>query len=73
MCPSDVPVRATGAVVVRPAPTPEELAAIAAALEVAWPRSVVVAAPAPERSPWRWSGRWWASHLPPAAERRRPH
>jgi len=55
------------------APTPEELAAIAAALEVVWPRSAVVTVAPPERSPWRWSGRWWASRLPPAAERRRPH
>jgi hypothetical protein len=55
------------------APSPEELAAIAAALEAVWPRRVPVAEEAPERSPWRWSGRWWASHLPPAAERRRPH
>jgi hypothetical protein len=55
------------------APTPEELAAIATALEVVWRRPVVVAAAEPEHSPWRWSGRWWASHLPPAAERRRPH
>jgi len=55
------------------APSPEELAAIAAALEVVWRRPVTIVEEPPERSPWRWSGRWWASHLPPAAERRRPH
>ena len=60
MCPSE-------------APQPDELAAIVAALEVVWRRPVVVTDTAPERSPWRWSGRWWASKLPPAAERRRPH
>jgi hypothetical protein len=54
-------------------PTPEELAAIVAALEAVWRRPVVVAAAGPEHSPWRWSGRWWASQLPPAAERRRPN
>ncbi|HEY2429349.1 MAG TPA: hypothetical protein VGI06_10485 [Acidimicrobiales bacterium] len=60
MCPSD------------PGPSAEQLAAIVAAVEVAWPRPVVVAeAPTPP-SPWRWSGRWWASAQPVAAERRRP-
>jgi hypothetical protein len=54
-------------------PSPEELAAIAAALEVVYRGGAVVAEQPPERSPWRWSGRWWASKLPPAAERRRPH
>jgi len=54
------------------APSPEELAAIAAALEAVWQRPVVVVEAEPARSQWRWSGRWWASRLPPAAERRRP-
>ena len=42
------------------APTDEEAAAIAAALEALWPRPVTVAQP--ERAPtlaWRFSGRWW--------------
>jgi hypothetical protein len=52
-------------------PSPEELAAIVAAVEVAWPRPVVVAAPpdAPAM-PWRFSGRWWAR--PQTARRDRP-
>ena len=38
--------------------TAEEVAAIAAAVEVAWPRGG--AAPPPEPPPrWRFSGRWW--------------
>ena len=46
---------------VSPAPTDEEFAAIFAALELAWPRPVVVAAPQPPTSggSWKWSGRWW--------------
>ena len=53
----------------RTAPSPAELAAIVAAVEVAWPRPVVVAEASPPRRPWRWSGRWWASGMPSAAER----
>jgi hypothetical protein len=50
-------------------PSPEELVAIVAAVEVVWPR------PVPEEQPvappaWRFSGRWWAR--PPAARRERP-
>ena len=57
---------------VRPVPTDEEAAVITAAIEAAWPRSVVVAdAPRIEReSVWRFSGRWWAK--PIAARRERP-
>ncbi|MEM8905618.1 MAG: hypothetical protein AAGA17_01420 [Actinomycetota bacterium] len=37
----------------------EELAAVVAAVEVAWPRPVA-APPPPDRPPaWRFSGRWW--------------
>ena len=53
---------------VRPTPTDEELAAIMASVEVAWPRPVLVEAVA-EPSRWRFSGRWWAKPLP--ARRRR--
>ncbi len=53
-------------------PSPEELAAIVAAVELTWPRPVVVAAAPVKRSSWRWSGRWWASGKPVAADRRRP-
>jgi hypothetical protein len=53
-------------------PTPAELAAIVAAVEVAWPRPVVLtAATGPERpGPWRFSGRWWSK--PSAVRRNRP-
>jgi hypothetical protein len=41
----------------------EEVAAIVAAVEVAWPRPV--AAPAEEPPPrWRFSGRWWSKPVP---------
>lgn len=51
-------------------PSGEELAAVIAAVEGAWPRPVV-AAGAPDTTPaWRFSGRPWA--LPVVARRRRP-
>jgi hypothetical protein len=50
---------------ITPAPTDEEMVAIVAALELAWPRPVVLLS-APNSGPskaasWRWSGRWWAA------------
>jgi hypothetical protein len=49
---------------VTPAPTDEEMVAIVAALELAWPRPVVLLStptgPSKAAS-WRWSGRWWAA------------
>ena len=54
-------------------PTPAEMAAIVAAVEVAWPRPVVVAAETVDRPPvWRFSGRWWLPRRPVAAGRVRP-
>lgn len=51
------------------APTDDELAAIMAAVEVAWPRPAVAEeAEAPSR--WRFSGRWWSKPMP--ARRDRP-
>jgi hypothetical protein len=45
------------------------MAAIVAAIEVAWPRAVTVADPAqPPR--WRFAGRWWSK--PVAVRRDRP-
>jgi hypothetical protein len=43
-------------------PSPEELAAIIAAVEMTWPRPVLVTpALEPEGpSPWRFAGRWWS-------------
>jgi hypothetical protein len=43
--------------------SPEEVAAIVAAIEVTWPRAVV--APEGETVPrWRFSGRWWTKPVP---------
>ena len=49
-------------------PTVEEVAAIVAAIEVAWPKP---AAPAvvDEPSRWRFSGRWWSKPLPQRRDR----
>jgi hypothetical protein len=47
-----------------PPPDPAVLAAIAAAVQLAWPRP----APADEHDPvhlrWRFSGRWWSKPVP---------
>jgi hypothetical protein len=49
-------------------PTGEEMAAVLAAIEVAWPRATVAAAPpAPPR--WRFAGRWWSKPVPARRER----
>ena len=49
------------------------MAAIVAAVEMAWPRPVVVVDTKPARPPaWRFSGRWWMPSLPVAADRNRP-
>jgi hypothetical protein len=54
-------------------PSPEQLAAIIAAVEVAWPRPVVVVDDAPEQvTPWRFSNRWWTPRRAPASARIRP-
>jgi len=67
------PAPPSGPVPARPAPSLAELAAIVAAVEVAWPRPVVLVPEAGEPgSPWRWSGRWWTTRRGVAAERRRP-
>ena len=52
-------------------PSPEQLAAIVAAVEMAWPRPVLAQDdPAPGPNPWRFSGRWWSR--PQTARRERP-
>lgn len=62
---------------VSPTPTDEELVAIVAAVEAAWPRPVVVVDDGTSRvrragdGAWKWSGRWWALRKVPA-DRRRP-
>ena len=53
---------------VTPAPSDEEAVAIAAAIEVAWPRGGV--APEPEEPPrWRFAGRWWSKPIPVRRDR----
>jgi len=57
------PARATlepGDLVVTPAPTSDELAAIIAAYEELWPAPAEVAMPAPSPR-WRFAGRPWVS------------
>jgi hypothetical protein len=59
-----VPVVAPVVSAITPAPTDEEMVAIVAALELAWPRPVILlsAPTGPSKAAsWRWSGRWWAA------------
>ncbi len=49
---------------IRPAPTDEEAAAIAAAIEMSWPRAVVGGAEPPAPPRWRFAGRWWTKPIP---------
>ena len=56
---------------VTPAPTEEEAVAIMAAMQVLWPRPVMVVEEVRRReATWRFSGRWWAKPWP--ARRARP-
>jgi hypothetical protein len=59
---------------ITPDPTPEEVAAIAAAVEALWPRPAVAAGDQGEPpTRWRFSGRWWLSGSSPVpTQRRRP-
>ncbi len=50
-------------------PTPEELAAIVAAVEVAWPRAAAGAPASAPISRWRFSGRWWSKPVPSRRDR----
>jgi hypothetical protein len=45
-------------------PEPAELAAIVAAVELAWPRPVIVEEADDDAPAWRWSGRWWSGPVP---------
>jgi hypothetical protein len=44
-------------------PSDEEVAAIVAAIEVAWPRAAA-AGPSLDPPRWRFSGRWWTKPVP---------
>ena len=51
-------------------PTEEEVAAAIAAIELLWPRAVVVVDAEPPKPPaWRFSGRWWARPVPVSRQR----
>jgi len=51
-------------------PSEEELAAIVAAIEMAWPRPVVVPQTlTPQPSRWRFAGRWWSKPIPVRRDR----
>jgi hypothetical protein len=47
------------------------MAAIVAAVELVWPRPVVVVEEPPEdtQSRWRFSGRWWVKPIPSRRDR----
>ncbi|HTN81054.1 MAG TPA: hypothetical protein VMK16_15365 [Acidimicrobiales bacterium] len=56
---------------VTPPPTEDEMAAIVAAVTMAWPRPAPPPEDAAQHTPaWRFSGRWWAR--PVAVRRARP-
>ena len=54
---------------ISPDPTDEEVAAITAAIEVAWPRVALGTPDDFEPSRWRFSGRWWSKPLPTRRDR----
>lgn len=49
-----------GPIVIAGQPSPAQLAAIVAAIELTWPEPAQIRSEPPQSSPWRWSGRWWA-------------
>ena len=60
-----------GLTVPQPAgPDPAVLAAITAAVQLAWPRPAAADEHDPAHEPWRFSGRWW--HKPTPIRRDRP-
>ncbi len=48
----------------RPEPDPAVLAAITAAVQLAWPRPVPADEHDPVHEAWRFSGRWWNKPVP---------
>jgi hypothetical protein len=54
---------------ISPVPSDEEAVAIAAAIEVAWPRAVAVPPAAEPPPPWRFAGRWWTKPIPVRRDR----
>ncbi len=58
------------ALLARPAPDPAVLAAITAAVQLAWPRPAPTDEHNPVHESWRFSGRWWSK--PVSLRRDRP-
>ncbi|HEX2785112.1 MAG TPA: hypothetical protein VHN36_16125 [Ilumatobacteraceae bacterium] len=57
---------------VSPVASPEEVAAIVAAIEALWPKPMLPESPSARRVPtWRFSNRWWIMPLPSRRERPR--
>jgi hypothetical protein len=54
---------------ISPVPTDDEAAAIAAAIEVSWPRAVVDPGAADTPPRWRFAGRWWTKPIPVRRDR----
>ncbi|MGI8664079.1 MAG: hypothetical protein ACR2LQ_12850 [Acidimicrobiales bacterium] len=50
-------------------PSDEELAAIVAAVELAWPRPIASRAAQPAPPSWRFAGRWWTKPIPVRRDR----
>jgi hypothetical protein len=48
----------------RPQPEPDILAAITAAVQLAWPRPALADQNDPVHEAWRFSGRWWNKPVP---------
>jgi hypothetical protein len=53
----------------RPEPEPAVLAAIASAVQLAWPRPSVPDEQQPVHEAWRFSGRWWNKPVPVSRDR----
>jgi hypothetical protein len=64
MSPSEEPAPGTRHGGGGPGPTDEELAAIVAAVEVAWPRPTVASSAQEPPPRWRFAGRWWSKPVP---------
>jgi hypothetical protein len=65
----DGPVEASAVMVERGDPTPEEIAAIVAAVQCVWSHPQAAVVP-DEPMRWRFSGRWWSKPVP--SRRARP-
>ena len=53
----------------RPEPDPAVLAAIASAVQLAWPRPAAGDEQLPVHEVWRFSGRWWNKPVPVSRDR----